>query len=215
MLIVVTPAASTRLTTIARARAVLGTANTDAENIKLGMLLDQASAVAANYCGRTLVRETVKESFIVPRAFCDAEGALLLDRAPVVSITSVTTHGDLLDAADYELDPVTGALYRLSGTYRHPWRGVRTDVVYVAGYTVPNDDVGGTWTLPADIERAVINLASAYRSTGGRNPLVKSETVEGVGSTSWWDPAVAGSGPSLPDPEAAGLLRPYRFLKLG
>ena len=210
MLTVVTPASSLRLTTVARTRTVLGTPQDD--DAQIGILIDQASAAAASFCRCQFARETVKESFVRSRAVTGSDGGLLLSRTPVVAIASITNDGALLDPADYEFDPLVGVLFQVAGCGRLTWGYGGPEVVYVAGYSLPSDGDGTSWTLPASIERAAILLVAAYRSSAARDPLIKSESVDGVSSTSWWVP---GAADTLPDPEAERLLRPYRRILLG
>lgn len=206
MLTVVTPATSTRLTTVERARAMLGFGAD--ENTKVGMLIDQASDAAATFCRRVFAAETVKESFV----YAPARTGALLDRSPVTQVVSVSGDGVTIDPTGYVYDDLIGGLFALNGTYRHGWRYRLTEITYTAGYTLPSDTPNTTWTLPASVERAVILLVGAYRSSLSRDPLVKSESTDGIGSTSWWVP---GSGDKLPDPEAERLLRPFRRVLLG
>lgn len=191
MLTVVTPAASTNLTTTTAASNLLGIPqDTDG----LDIAIEQASGMIADHCRRPFGLETVREIFRWPRS------GLLLSRAPAISLVSIDEGGNALTADDYELDGET--LFRVSHSHRLPWIGPIT-VTYSAGFVLPGDS--GTQTLPAPVERAAILVAGAILSSRERDPMMRSETVDGVGSTSWWVPA----GGSLPSLEAQTLLAPY------
>lgn len=192
MLTVVTPAASTKLTTATAASTVLGIPpDTDG----LDIAIEQASGMIADHCRRPFGLETVREIFRRPRS------GLLLARSPAISFVSIDEGGNALTADDYELDGET--LFRVSHSCRLPWVGPIT-VTYSAGFVLPGDS--GTQTLPAPVERAAILVASTILTSRTRDPMMRSESVEGVGSTSWWVP----DGGSLPSPEAEILLAPYR-----
>ncbi|MBA9066989.1 hypothetical protein FHR71_000719 [Methylobacterium sp. RAS18] len=57
------------------------------------------------------------------------------------------------------------------------------------------------------VERAVIQLVGAAVSASGRDMMVRSEDVEGVGSFSYY---VQGASAALPHPEAEATLAQYR-----
>ncbi len=65
-------------------------------------------------------------------------------------------------------------------------------------------------TLPHDVERAALTLAKGNCCARNRDPLIRSETVEGAGSTDYF----AGTVSDLP-PEVEALLTPYRNLIFG
>ncbi|TXN71728.1 hypothetical protein [Methylobacterium sp. WL6] len=203
MLIVTTPATSTALTTVARARAILGFATTD--DAAALVLIGQASRAIVDYCRRPFAIETVRESFTCNDTRLDGP---ILGRGPVVEILSVRNSGDLIPPAEYAQDSRTGRLQRLD-PYGSPlpWWGGGLIADYRAGYVLPKDDAGAPApTLPESVERACIMLLSSYLSLRGRDPTVKTENSEGVGSTSWWVP---GTSDRLASPEAAQLLADY------
>ncbi|MBO0904220.1 hypothetical protein [Jiella sonneratiae] len=205
MLTVVTAATAANLTTLERARAMLDFAPT--EDAAVSTLIDQASRVIADYCRRPFGLETVRETF---DAFLWGS-AVLLSRSPVIAITEVLDGTQAIDIENTRQDAETGLLYRIDDDgYPLCWSGARLTVTYSAGYVLPSDEDGApATTLPEPVERAAIRLVGAYRSLSGRDQLIKSETVEGIGSTSWWVP---GAGSVLADPEAEQLLQPYRRL---
>lgn len=180
MLTIITPAASNDLTTLDKVKAELGITGT-AEDARLTQLISEASAMIAAYCGRTgFGRETLRQTERL-EGTCSA---IRLDRdlAPVVS--SVTVDGEALASTDYELDG--SLLYRLSASFRIPWAFGVVVVDYQAGWTLPAG-------APADIDRAAQDLVVGLYRAAGRDPAVRQEMVEGVGSTSYFD-ARAGGG---------------------
>lgn len=205
MLTVVSAAPTNSLTTLERARAMLGFAPD--QDAAVSNLIDQASRAIVDYCRRPFALETVREAIHIDGA-C---GGVLLARGPVVEIVEIRQGAEIIPAVGYWHDLSTGFLYAINDEgHRHPWTGCWLTVTYSAGYVLPSDDAGAEpSTLPAPVERAAIRLVGAYLSLESRDPLVKSETVEGIGSTSWWVP---GAGSMFADPEAEQLLHPYRRL---
>lgn len=212
---IITPAVSTRLTTAANARGDLGLPATAPTDTQLERWIDQASARAKTFCnGRIFGRATYRERFeITNRCLDDLCLGLLLDATPVVSIQEVKVDGLVLSPATYEVDG--RLLYRLQDGDRRAFFGRVVVVQYVAGWVLPSEVADyenppvGTEKLPADIERAVIQLVGGPAFGLGRDPMVKSDDVEGVGSRSFY---VQGAGASLPHPEAEATLAQYRRL---
>lgn len=204
MLTVVTPATAFRLTTVERARVLLGFGN--GEDAAVQRLIDQASRTIAEFCRRPFGVETVRETF----GGCDIKGdGALLSRSPVTAFGPVLADGATLLTTEYQHDRESNRLYRVDASgWRWPWwSGSGLTVEYTAGYTLPADS--GSWTLPESVERAAIMLVGAYLSTRAKDPLVRTEDVAGVGSTTWWVP---GANDNLLSPEAEQLLQPYRRL---
>ncbi len=205
--IVTTKASSRRLTTVSRARAMLGFSG--AEDLTVSIAIDQASSRAAMYCQRVFGLETVQQRFeFLSWERNEPAEHLIFDRFPVAEITKVVVDGVILDPALYEHDDLF--LYRVTDGRRVCWAGRIVFVEYRAGYTLPSDDEDD-WTLPDDIERAVILLAGSALSVAGRDPMVKSEQVEGIGQRDFY---VQGASAALPHPEAEAILMPYRRLIL-
>ncbi len=202
MLEVLAPAASTRLATLDTLKAELGIADS-AQDAALGRLLDQASTRAVRYVGAPFGREMVRETWRGVRA----AGVVLarvpaIDQAPPTTINSVVVDDAALDAGAAVLDGPR--LIRLRGGCLVPWCARTLVVTYVAGYLLPGD-IGRD--LPADVERACLVIATDLHAALGRDPTLRSDSVDGIGSSSWLDPQ-AGAG-ALP-PQAAEALLPYR-----
>lgn len=206
MLTVTTPAESHRLTTLASVKGELRLTGGGDDEFLLDMI-DRASAVIRRWCNRSLALEAVRE---VVRSTNPAP-TLLLSRWPVVSVTSVAIGTTDLADTEYEAETDNGMLYRLTaGDSRCPWPVGKITIDYQAGYVLPGQPGR---TLPDDIERAAIMLVKAGWFSRTRDPLVRSEDVAGVMSTSFW---VGGftDGASLP-PDVGGLLSPHRQPALG
>lgn len=193
MLTVSVAATSTRLTTLDAVKRELGIATT-ADDARLLGYIDQASAVIADYLGRTIARETVIETLRIQ----PAADAILLRRWPVISIASVLEDGVTLLASEYERDD--SRLYRLQDDERARWPAVKIVITYTAGYDLPAG-------VPAAVERAALQLVTSMQAARARDPSLRSESIEGIGAQSWLDPR-NGGGP-LPDGVVA-LLNPYR-----
>jgi hypothetical protein len=210
---VITPAAEKRLTTTANVRGDLGLSAEAPAEAQLQRWIDQASQQAATYCRRTFGRETVRQRLDLA---CDGVlapcGGILLDRWPVVSIASVKLGGMLMAPETYATDG--RMLYRMDGDERRCWYGRDVVVQYEAGWLLPSETRGNpaittAEDLPADIERAVIQLVGAAISASGRDIMIKSEDVEGIGSRDFY---VQGANAALPHPEAEATLAQYRRL---
>lgn len=191
----------------------LGGAMGDPTDPQVDRFIIQASQQAATYCRRAFGRETVRQRFDLACTGIVGEcGGILLDRWPVVSIASVKVGGMLLPPDAYATDG--RMLYRMEGEDRRCWYGRDVVVQYEAGWLLPGETRGNPPTtaaedLPADIERAVIQLVAVSLSAVGRDTMIKSEDVEGVGSRDFY---VQGANASLPHPEAEATLSQYRRL---
>lgn len=177
---VITPVKVHDLTTAANARADLGLPDGSPADEQLGRWIAQASATAASFCRRTFGRETVRERFEIDWRRCreDDEG-LLLSRAPVVRIMSVKVDGLTLAPSAYQIEerpahPVS--LFYLRSVHDgelRAWSGRGITVEYEAGWLLPGESRSDPATtsapdLPADVERAVIQLVGAAASASGR-----------------------------------------------
>lgn len=195
MLTVVTPAASDALVSLEEVKAELGISGTS-QDTYLTSLIQQASDALAHYCGRdTFARQVYRQT----ERITGRRASIVLDRDIDPAVSAVTEDGTVLDPAAWELDG--SLLYRLSGDQRAAWgRGVVV-VDYAAGYTLP-------MSTPGDLARACLIAVTALWSAKGRDPMLRSESTEGVGATQWF----AGGGAAsrgLPS-DALALIEPYR-----
>lgn len=202
---VTVPATDRNLTTLENAKLELGITDTDSD-AKLNLWIAQGSAIAAKYCNRVLVKETITETFrhehhhflhhIQERRLSNG---LHLTRYPIVTVASVTVDDKLIDASEYEFDETE--LYRLTaGGYPSSWHfGKSIVVVYDAGYT-PD-------TEPSDLERAVTAMVRDFRAATLRDdPNLKSRETVGVSRLEWWVPEAGTLAIPI---EISGLLDPY------
>lgn len=195
MLMIITPAVTGNLTVLATVKAELGITGS-ADDAYLEALICQASGMLAAYCGRiTFGTERLRqiERLEQPRE------AILLKRNLRPRVLSVTEDGTALPASAYEL---SGALlYRLEAERRVPWAIDRKiEITYDSGYDLLTD-------LPHDLERACLEVIKAQYHARGRDPLLRSDSVEGIGSSAWLDPR---AGMEALPPQAAALAAPYR-----
>lgn len=148
-------------------------------------MINVVSDFIEGYCGRHFEKATYIEKY---RG--NGRQKLLLNQYPIVSVTSVTVNGGLLDASEYEILAEEGALYCET---LWPWSGYSVGLVgepagntrniqvqYVAGYVLPKDDGLGTppavRNLPYDLEDACIELvAIRYEMRGSEH--MKRETI--------------------------------------
>lgn len=179
-------------------------------------LISQASDAIRKYCGRKFERESITET--MPGT---GSSRLLVTRTPIVTLTSVTVNGTLVDSDEYTLeDADLGLLLRHDdGTppAPKPWStpaylhmGLSREivkssgsnnisVVYVAGYLLPGE---GSPTLPSDIERACLDIIKARYLARENDPNIRSQKIGDASET-----RVAGDGLTV---VAKTLLDPWR-----
>jgi hypothetical protein len=203
ILTVTSPASSYDLTTLATAKEDLGISDSS-QDAKLSRLITAASRAVATYLNRVMAKETVVETI----RFDDVQEYVVLQRAPVVTITSAVEDGTTVDADEYETDQDSGTLYRLDASgYRHVWIACKSLVVtYEGGWVLPGNSGR---TLPEDIEQGTLAMLRGVWSASGRDPMLKAERVDGVGELEYWVGSSSQSGFELPS-DVQTLLAPYR-----
>lgn len=207
-IVTVTTAPSvTRLTTVERFKQELDI--TDGSNDALiAAKIDEATSDIESHIARTLARATLTETFWMEwenRNWCVER--LSLVRAPIASITSVTLDDEAIDTDETRLDAEAGLLYRLDADgnpSRWEW-SKSIIVVYAGGYLLPGQSGRN---LPYALESAALDLVSSYWASRGRDRLIKSEDVPGLGSVSYWVGAVGAAG-DLP-PDVMSKIMPFR-----
>jgi hypothetical protein len=168
-------AQSKNMTSIERVKRELGV-TVDTHNTFIYEAITQASAEIVSYCRREFAKETVVESFRVG----EPVGILQLSRRPIVSVSSIVESGVTLTTDDYEIDALTGWIYRLDGNdERRGWECGKIVVTAVVGWEMLTD-------LPSDLERICIDLVKSKWFARKRDPLVKREEVPGVLLTEYW-----------------------------
>jgi hypothetical protein len=200
MLTVTTAAADRSLLSIEELRALAGVTNSsmDTELAEVGL---RASDIIAEHCRVggdgltpvTLLRETVVETIRLTRAWTPA---LILARRFLGDV-SVVEDGTTLDDTDFAVDAPAGMLTRLYADEPCAWAGRKIAVTYEAGFVTP----------PSALKEAASKLVRLNLSTASRDPLLKDDTVDGVGRQTFWVGPVEGG--SIPR-DVADLLTPYR-----
>lgn len=211
-LTIITPATNTALATRAYVKSELGITD-NAEDARIDAYIRQASDAIAGAMNVDIAKATVSETFRrtrhgilcgTRRAFKDDK--LTLARMPITSISSVVEDGATLDTSEYELESADfGLLLRLRDGVLSRWSASTIVVTYTAGYDLPN-------SAPALLQRACALLVAQYKSTAARDPNIRSESTDGLGSTSYFDGAVDRGGLS---PEVAGLLQQFQIPAFG
>ncbi|PPQ40461.1 hypothetical protein SAMN06265338_102230 [Rhodoblastus acidophilus] len=187
MITVIEKASGQNLTTLATVLDELDASMDD--SARLDRLIASVSSTIARFCNRTFALERVVETFDLSLR----TDKLVLSRWPVTEVVSVMINGDTLAPSAWKLG-VDGVVYLAL-----PYLGV-VEVDYRAGYVLPDST---DRTLPADIEQAALKLINLEWSSRGRDPLLRSEIVEGIGRTDYQVGGVA-----MPA-DVASLLAPY------
>ena len=204
------------LTTLDTVKEVLGV-HGSSQDAALTRYINTASEAIERYCDRRFQRATVVEKV----GFMGGQ-RLLLERTPLVSITSIVVDGVTLDASAYSIQSAAqGTVYRESGW---PWSADIVDamspyrlpgterqlatVTYVGGYVLPND--AGTRSLPYDLEQACVDTVVALYRQQGRDKSVQGEAVGGASvQYAQRNPAISGAGGIIP-PSALVTLDGYK-----
>lgn len=151
------------LTTLAKVKTELGITDS-ARDALLEGYIDVASSAIERRCGRKFQRITVTAEA--------HEGTgtkqLLVDRTPLVSITSIEEDGTALESDDYEIEDADAGIIRREDGWAAsgrscigisltpvPGTGERTfEVTYVGGFALPNDEVlaGVTASESSDVQ---------------------------------------------------------------
>lgn len=122
--------AATDIFTLAQAKKQLNIdlANTDSDAELSDVYIPAVTEVVEDNVGKVIHRS-------VTEVFDGGRAVLLLTSIPVVSITSVTEAGSVLDAAGYVIDKNSGVLTRVSGVTAMAFLpGIQSvSVLYVAG----------------------------------------------------------------------------------
>lgn len=151
-----------------------------------------------------LCRQTYTERIILRDPCPD----LFLSRRPATALTSLTVDGEAQVLDDIVLDQSAGMLWRVDGARFYG------DVVAIFSAGYANDDsTGGEWTVPADLERAVIFVAEEFAKTNpdslAEDGMVR-ESIPGVGMTEFTRRAEENVRGAIPRASALILSR-YRM----
>ena len=174
MLEILSPAATSDLTTLAIAKRELGVADAT-HDARIADLIREASDLVAPWCNRAgFGRETLRQT----ERLASPADALVLQRDLGVAVTTVTEDGLALSAADYERVGVL--LYRLRDGVRVAWTARTVVIEYQAGFVLPDE-------APPALERACLDLLAGLWHGQGRDPAVRNETTEGVGAVGYFE----------------------------
>lgn len=183
----------------------------DSQDSRLDDLLLDASGLVLDYIGRPILDSTWRD--VIKIRGDEQRLSLMLGVYPVTKIMAFVPQGgaplspeqiaglDLMADSGIIYPPASGSVVWSPGQYV---------VTYQAGYTAPSRDKDGTpqsGTLPRAISSAVLLAAKASWHAAYRDPLLRSESEQGTGSSSW-SATAAGSG-GLPQ-SAADMLASYR-----
>ncbi len=180
---IVTAAATHNMTDLDTIKDELMLTKTDASrDAVLNRYIVEASAAAENYCNRVFVVETILDQFFPRRdppfqVVADGIDPLQLSRSPIASLASVTEDGTaLIENTDFLKDAARGQLIRLDvNGYPKRWNALPISVQYDGGYL----------PLPADVTASGIRMVAQRHFARIRDPLVKSEVVDGIGRTDY------------------------------
>jgi len=192
----------------------------------LSRAISRCSVAAQQFCNRSFGIATYQDAFRLEQGYRTgrivngARSPIKLSAWPLVSVVSVTVTPPnsaptiLTAGTDYEVDQVTGFIYRLDSLGQpRDWNPVQTVIIYQAGYILPGQnpvDFPGAQTLPVDIEDAVGRMVFSRYSERQRDPFIKSEEVAGISRVDYivGNPNQGDGGNMSPD--VADILNNYR-----
>lgn len=200
----------TDYTTLAKVKSELGITGS-AEDARFNALITEASALIDSYCGRTFESKTLTEKV---KGY--GRGSFLqLTHTPIISVASVTLDGEVISADDYDIDDAAAGLlaghwydtaplrYAMGRAHKAGRQRKLYSVTYTGGYVVS----GGSKNLPADIERACVEMVRGLYQMTSRDSTVTAEQVDGVGSFTYGNMQVADNK------KVAHLLDKYRNIR--
>lgn len=197
---VVTPVTDASLLTIEELRAAAGVTGGD-RDAELTAMGKQLSEAIARECGvasdgvnpPTLLRESCREEFCSLAAIGLIQTpALRMARRPINEVGAISVDGSVVDSSRLLVDKTGGVLRRRGGE----WCGEEIVAEYSAGFNA----------VPAGLKLAATKLMTALWAERARDPSLRREVVEGVGTQEFWVPA---SGDPLLSAEISDLLSPY------
>ena len=218
---VVSAALSRDLTQLATVKEDWGV-QTTADDGFLSRAISRCSAAAEQFCNRVFAIETVQDRFTIggdgwPNMVIRDLEALQLSRWPIVAVSSLTVDGTALtEGTDFIVDATNGRLLRIDADGRsRPWDGALIIVIFSAGYVLPGQNQADfpetAKTLPSDLEDAISRMIYTRYAERQRDPLIKSEYVDGVGRTEYLTPSSDGNL----SPDVEDILDNYRVPVIG
>lgn len=155
------------------------------QDLYLTKLLKYSSDLIEKYCNTQFgVRELSQKFRCV-----ENKGFLITKHYPVAKILSIVADGVVLTLNDYELQAESGMIFRLSsnGSYSC-WNAQVVDVSYKCGYNTPDATADqDAQSLPMDIQRVCLDIASSQYYDRQRDPSLRSVSVQDVESRTFFD----------------------------
>ena len=216
----VTAAASTdaerNLTTSAAVKAALRITTTDSDTL-IADLIPRVSQLVTDHCRLardaagskpTFARETLRATWHASSDHrCRGVELYLPWRLPLVSIDSVVEDGETLTAGTDFV--VTGArptrLQRMSGDTPIDWANAKIVVTFKAGFATTMSG-----NIDEALEAAAIEQLSAMIAGAGRDPLIRSESFEGLGTVAYSTAGGDMLGAQFLLPSVRDMLAPWR-----
>lgn len=209
---VITPAEKTDLVTLESVKTYLQISD-DSQDARLGQLITAASGCFTDYLGRPLALQTYRERWTLRGRIPGVN----LSNGPVATILSASVDGVAWSGPLDECDIDRKNARIMASAFLPPrqivfHRPVVVDITYIAGFLLPGMDIPTpenpllalqAQTLPASVASGCLSTIQMLSCAAGRDPLLKSESTQGVGSASYGalDPTVGGL-----TPDAVGAL---------
>lgn len=204
---VTTAAESTDLTTLDNVKAEIGITVSDYDTI-LSRYISRASQTIVNLCGRDFAQQRITETMR------SAGGSLLiLSRAPVATLHSISYDSVAVASSNYYLDSAEAGMVRNPTGWTYTGFELDYSVDYTYGYVLPSFS-SGTVDLPLDIEQACIDIVKAFYLTRKRDPSIEKEGVPSVFFATYGSKSTGFGGQMTLPATAAALLRPYKRHKV-
>ena len=203
MFSITTPAPSRAILSLAEIKAAVGEtgSSNDAALTVLGAQISDAISLACAVPSDgvnppTLMRETIVETIRLR----EPVSALALSRRYVYSITSIIVAGTTLTTDNYEVDKSAGILRYISASGCEVcWPTGKTVVTYVAGFS----------SAPEPLKLAATLLTRESWSVSQRDPSIRSESFDGLGSFQYSSGSMMSQTGGMP-PGVSDILASYR-----
>ena len=213
---ILTEPASYALTTPQVVQAELDIAINPGDAVMLRYIAEASDAVH-KYCNRTFPVHALQDEIRPPREgdiptavsgidFLQLSSWPVITSAPPTALSVVERYETTLTlGTDFELDARKGTLTRLDAWRPRRWHE-RVTVQYSAGFAI----------IPSAISGAVIRMCCQRYFARGRDPMLRAETVQGVGSLQYWvNSSATGGVNGNMSPDVESMLEPYRSRFIG